>query len=72
MWNQHLGLLANSSQEESRMKSDTFKFLYILQNHYVKKFLKEKSIGVDSKASERKIKILQSTLANISSSNGKG
>jgi hypothetical protein len=72
MWNQHLGLLANSSEEESRMKSDTFKFLYVLQNHYGKKYLKEKNIGVDSKGSERKLKILQSTLANISSSNGKG
>jgi hypothetical protein len=55
------------------MKSDTFNFNYILKNHNVKKYLKEKSIiDVDSKKSETKIKILESSLDNIISCYGKG
>lgn len=72
IWNQHLGLVARSSYEEMMQKFQAFRLMYLLQNHHVKKYLKEKTIGIDSSETEKKIKILQSALANISSSNGKG
>lgn len=71
-YNQHIGLLANSSEGETNQKFQAYKSIYILQNYYVRKFVKEKTTGVDTQDSEKKMKILQSTLANISEFNGKG
>jgi hypothetical protein len=70
--NQHLGLLASSSEEETTQKYKSFRTLYTLQNYYVRKYIKEKTIGVDTQDSLKKLKIIQSTLANISQFNGKG
>jgi hypothetical protein len=72
IWNQHLGLVSHSSYNESLSKFEAFRFLYLLQNHYVRKYVKDKNIGVDAEPSLRKLRILQSALANISPFNGKG
>lgn len=72
LWNQHLGLLSHSSKQEMNQKFESFRILYLLQNHYVRKYLKEKTIGLDAASSEKKMRILQSALANISPFNGKG
>jgi hypothetical protein len=72
LWNQHLGLLAYSSNREMNQKFEAFRFLYKLQNFYARKFIKEKNIGVEASCWEKKLRILQSALANISPFNGKG
>ncbi len=72
IWNQHLGLLANSSMYEMRQKKEACRMLYLLQNHYVKTYLKEKTLGNDTSGSIKRVKILQSALANVSQYNGKG
>lgn len=72
IYNQHLGLLEDSSTEEVKQKENAFRMAFVLQNYQVKKFLREKKIGLDSSESEYKIKILQSALSNISQFNGKG
>lgn len=71
-FNQHLGLVSTSSSEERQQKLSAYRNLYKIQNYYARKMIKEKTIGVDFQESEKKMKILQSTLANISPFNGKG
>ena len=74
MYSQHLGLIDGSKIEEVENKERSYKMMYKLQNYQVNKYLKEKKIGLeeDSSISERKIKILQSGLSNVSQFNGKG
>ena len=71
-FNQHLGLISTSSSEERQQKLSAYRNLYKIQNYYARKLIKEKTIGVDFQESEKKMKILQSTIANISPFNGKG
>jgi hypothetical protein len=74
IYNQHLGLLTLSSKEENNQKFDAYRMLFILQNYYLRKYLKFKKLDNEeiSNSSLKKMKILQSALANISSFNGKG
>lgn len=72
IYNQHLGVLQDSKIEESNQKQEAFNNCYVLQNYQVKKYLKEKKIGIDFLETENKIKILQSALSNVSQFNGKG
>jgi hypothetical protein len=74
MYSQHLGLVDGSKLEEVDNKEKSFKMMYKLQNYQVNKYLKEMNIGLleDSKITERKIKIIQSGLSNVSQFNGKG
>lgn len=74
MYSQHLGLIDGSKLEEVDNKERSYKMMYMLQNYQVNKYLKEKKIGLDEDAekSERKIKIIQSGLSNVSQFNGKG
>jgi len=72
IYNQHLGLTEDANAEESFQKERAYKMAFMLQNYQVKKYLKEKKIGLDFNESEYKIKILQSALSNVSQFNGKG
>jgi hypothetical protein len=72
LWNQHLGLLSHSSHQEMNQKFGSYRTLYLLQNQYARKYLKEKTVGVDPEMSLKKMRILQSAIANISPFNGKG
>lgn len=72
IFNQHLGLVSNSSIEEQKQKLLAYRTLYKFQNYFARKMEKEKTIGIDFKESQTKMRILQSTLANISPFNGKG
>jgi DNA-binding ferritin-like protein (Dps family) len=74
IYNQHLGLLTNSSTEETEQKFDAYRMLYLMQNYFVRKYLREVKIGNEEGKlmAQKKMRILQSTLANISTFNGKG
>ena len=74
IYNQHLGLLTNSSAEETQQKFNAYRMVFTLQNYYVRKYLRDQQIGNHRDADEAKYKlqILQSALANISTYNGKG
>lgn len=72
IWNQHLGISKESSIEESKQKENSMIMFVKIQNFFVKKYLKDEMIGLNSEESLYKLRIMQSGLANISPSNGKG
>ena len=74
IYNQHLGLLTNSSNEETMQKFEAYRMMYLIQNFYLRKYLRDQKTGneVSGRISLKKMRILQSTLANISTFNGKG
>jgi hypothetical protein len=75
LWKQHLGLGLTSSSEELLQKELLFKSMIKFQNYHAKEFLREQvldgSLNNDSQ-SLRKLRFLQSALANITSFTGKG
>lgn len=72
IYNQHLGLLTTSSQEEANQKFEAYRMLYSLQNYYVRRYLKDLKMEKDTSENKKKFQIIQSALANISTFNGKG
>jgi hypothetical protein len=76
LWKQHLGLQGTSSTEEVLQKEVLFKTIVKLQNYHVKEFLREQILDSTAKDQEslnlRKLRILQSALANMTSYTGKG
>ena len=71
IWNQHLGLLKDSSYEEAKQKEKAIKFILELQIYIVKQFNNSHDEEVKRNL-EKKIKILQSALGNMSPFCGKG
>lgn len=72
MYNQHLGLVSNSSLEERNQKVQAYRNIFKIQNYFARKMMKEKTLEIDYKNSEYKMRILQSALSNVSPFNGKG
>jgi hypothetical protein len=74
LWKQHLGLQGTSSREELVQKESLFKFMVRLQNYQVKEYLREQILEPtdNESANLRKVRTLQSALANVTSYTGKG
>ena len=71
IWNQHLGLLKDSSEEEAKQKENALKFILELQIYTAKSY--NEVIDNDDKIQlETKLKILHSALGNISPFFGNG
>jgi hypothetical protein len=71
IYSEHLGLSNDSSYDEIHQKERLFKYMYKLQNYQALKYLENKN-SIAGNENEYKLKQLQSALANISTSNGKG
>ncbi|CAD8127197.1 unnamed protein product [Paramecium sonneborni] len=72
IWKQHLGCQLQSMNMEVKQKFSTFRTLNELQLYQAKKMVKHGILETDIVASQRKLRILQSTLANMTSFAGKG
>jgi hypothetical protein len=77
LWKQHLGIQGTSSEDEVIQKESLFKFMVRLQNYQVKEYLREQILmnettNGNNESALRKLRTLQSALANLTSYTGKG
>ncbi|CAK56127.1 unnamed protein product (macronuclear) [Paramecium tetraurelia] len=72
IWKQHLGCQLQSMEAETDQKFKTFMTLNKLQLYQAKKIVKHGILETDGFSNQRKLRLLQSTLANMTSFAGKG
>ncbi|CAD8047946.1 unnamed protein product [Paramecium sonneborni] len=72
IWKQHLGCSLQSMKTETNQKFKTFMTLNKLQLYQAKKIVKHGILETDGQANQRKLRLLQATLANLTSFTGKG
>eukprot|EP00340_Litonotus_pictus_P005835 CAMPEP_0170523182 /NCGR_PEP_ID=MMETSP0209-20121228/8611_1 /TAXON_ID=665100 ORGANISM="Litonotus pictus, Strain P1" /NCGR_SAMPLE_ID=MMETSP0209 /ASSEMBLY_ACC=CAM_ASM_000301 /LENGTH=726 /DNA_ID=CAMNT_0010811129 /DNA_START=418 /DNA_END=2601 /DNA_ORIENTATION=- len=71
IYKEHLGLSDHTSNEELVVKENAFKNVFKIQSFVLAKYLSE-SDEAKKALLERKLKMIQTTLSNFSSFNGKG